>query len=97
MPHSSLGHMLDAVARAPKPPIETAEQAIQELGDSLACIMDQLVKGKWKDELDHDVCANVSMTNAAATMRRVMEFRTRVMGYTDVSDILAGDDKEQSA
>lgn len=97
MPHSSLGHMLDAVARAPKPPIETAEQAIQELGDSLALIMDQVVKGKWTDELDHDVRANVSMTNAAATMRRVMEFRTRVMGYTDVSDILAGDDKEQSA
>lgn len=92
MPHSSFGHMLDAVARAPKPPIETAEQAIQELGDSLAHIFDQMLKGNWKDDNDHDVKNNVHMVGATETMRRVMEFRTRTLGYTDVSSIVNGEE-----
>lgn len=86
MPHSSLGHMLDAVAQQSKP-IETAEQAIQEMGDSLAHIFDQMLKGKWVDELGHDVQKNVHMINAGVVLRRVMSFRTEKMGYTDVSRI----------
>lgn len=92
MPHASFGHMLDAVAREPKP-IETAEQAIQEMGDAIAHIMNQMLKGNWVDDNGHDVKNNVYMIGATDTMRRVMEFRTRTMGYKDVSNILDGGEK----
>lgn len=89
MPHSSFGHMLDAVARKPKP-IETAEQAIQEMGDAMAHIMDQMLKGNWIDDNGHDVRNNIYMIRAADVMRRVMTFRTDKMGYTDVAPIHGG-------
>lgn len=75
---------------APKPPIETAEQAIQEMGDSLVFIIDQMLKGSWKDDNDHDVKNNVAMIESTNVMQRVMEFRTRTMGYADVSEIMEG-------
>ena len=70
--------------------ITTAEQAIQEMGDALAHVMDQMLKGSWKDDHGHDVKNNVHMNNAARTLRRVMKFRTEHMNYSDVSPIFNG-------
>lgn len=63
---------------------ESLEPLLQQVGDSIADAIEQMLKGNWRDDHDHDVRNNVKMIALKDTLNAIMAFRTDRMGYTAV-------------
>lgn len=66
---------------------EAAERVVSNAGDAIANMFDQMIKGNWKDDLDHDVRLNTSMLKLQDVIIELANFRTSYLGYTAVIDI----------
>lgn len=55
---------------------------IQQLGDRVADMFEQLIKGNWHDDHDHDVKWNKAMLDLKSTLKNVMQARADHLGYT---------------
>ncbi len=57
-------------------PITSLENAVQQMGDRVADMFEQMNKGNWIDDHGHDVRMNRAMMDLLGTMNAVMRFRT---------------------
>ena len=56
---------------------------LQNIGDGIANMFDQLVKGNWRDDHDHDVKMNVHMLNLHDVLKQIMRFRADYLDYSE--------------
>jgi hypothetical protein len=56
---------------------------LQNIGDGIANMFDQLVKGNWRDDHDHDVKMNVHMLNLQDALKQIMRFRADYLDYSE--------------
>lgn len=56
---------------------------LQNIGDGIANMFDQLVKGNWRDDHDHDVKMNVHMLNLQDVLKQIMRFRADYLDYSE--------------
>ncbi len=56
---------------------------LQNIGDGIANMFDQLVKGNWRDDRDHDVKMNVHMLNLQDVLKQIMRFRADYLDYSE--------------
>ncbi|MBT1154314.1 hypothetical protein J1C56_01780 [Aminobacter anthyllidis] len=66
---------------APVGVVEKTEHLLQTVGDGIVAMFEQMIKGNWRDDHDHDVKMNVAMMNLQTVVQEVMEFRTEHLGY----------------
>ena len=66
------------------------EALVNSVGDKIADLLDQLVKGNWVDELGHPVKNNIQMLNMKSALIELGEFRADHLGYTAFSNDLTG-------
>ncbi len=56
---------------------------LQNIGDGIVNMFDQLVRGNWRDDHDHDVKMNVHMLNLQDVLKQIMRFRADYLGYSE--------------
>ena len=56
---------------------------LQNIGDGIANMFDQLVKGNWRDDHDHDVKMNVHMLNLQDVLKQIIRFRADYLDYSE--------------
>lgn len=55
---------------------------LQETGDAIAGMLDQMLKGHWRDQHGHFVKDNVKMIELGQALLNMTQFRSDHMGYT---------------
>lgn len=60
------------------------ETLLQNTGDGIAAMFEQMIKGDWTDDNGHKVAMNVQMQNMKTVLRDIMKFRNEHMGYSPV-------------
>lgn len=63
---------------------QLVEDLLQGVGDSISDVIEQMMRGSWRDDHGHFVMDNVAMVNLAGQLRKMMKFRTDNFGYKDV-------------
>lgn len=58
------------------------EPLLQEVGDAIAGVFDQMLKGKWRDDHDHDVRFNAQMLKLKDALGAIGKFRENHLGYS---------------
>lgn len=58
---------------------------LQNTGDSVAYLFEQLTKGSWVDDNGHDVRLNMAMLGMQKVLIDIMEFRTKYLDYEKVT------------
>lgn len=61
--------------------LEAVENQLQILGDAIADVFEQLVKGNWMDDIGHHVSNNAAMIGLADAMESTIKMRNEVLGY----------------
>lgn len=56
---------------------------LQNIGDGIVNMFDQLVMGNWRDDHDHDVKMNVHMLNLQDVLKQIMRFRADYLDYSE--------------
>ncbi len=56
---------------------------LQNIGDGIVNMFDQLVRGNWRDDHDHDVKMNVHMLNLQDVLKQIMRFRADYLDYSE--------------
>ncbi len=68
--------------------LEACENALQFLGDAVADVFGQMIKGNWQDDHGHNVSNNIAMINLADAMGDAIKMRSEVLGYIGGSQFL---------
>lgn len=68
--------------------LEAAENQLEILGDAVASVFEQLVKGNWMDDNGHHVSNNSAMISLADAMESTIKMRADVLGYIGGSQFL---------
>lgn len=58
------------------------EAQVQKLGDAAADVIDQMLKGSWRDDMGHDVRRNVAVIELKDQLGAMIAFRAEHMGYS---------------
>jgi len=58
------------------------DQLIQRFGDAAADVIEQMIRGKWRDDHDHDVQLNVAMVRLKEALLAAVEMRSADTGKT---------------
>lgn len=48
---------------------------MQDTGDAISSVFDQMLKGNWRDDHDHDVTMNNAMVGLKAILAAMVEYR----------------------
>lgn len=56
---------------------------LQNIGDGIVNMFDQLVRGNWRDDHDHDVKMNVHMLNLQDVLKQILRFRADYLDYSE--------------
>lgn len=57
-------------------------QLLQQTGDGIADLFEQMSQGNWRDDHGHDVKLNAAMINLKDVLRDIMVFRTLYLRYS---------------
>lgn len=60
------------------------DKLLQDTGDSIAGMFDQLIKGEWVDSQGHSVAINAQMLQMQSTIIDLMKFRSKYLNYGKV-------------
>jgi len=63
---------------------EDLEPLLQNVGDAVADLFEQLVKGNWTDDQGHAVTGNAAMQNMKNVLVAIARFRTKHLNYPEV-------------
>lgn len=70
----------DSVMRADLKPL------LQEVGDTMADVLEQMIKGRWTDEHGHSVQNKPGIAQLAIRLRAMANFRTKYLEYSALED-----------
>ncbi len=62
------------------------ERLLQDIGDNIANVFEQYLKGSWKDDHGHDVGMNIHFSQLRNSLQDIMEFRTKHFDYSKVPE-----------
>ncbi len=62
------------------------ERLLQDVGDNIANVFSQYLKGHWKDDMGHDVGQNIHFDKLRYSLQDIMEFRTKYLNYNKVPE-----------
>lgn len=62
--------------------VEELKDLLQNTGDDIANVLEQLTRGNWVDSEGHPVKNNVAMIQLITTLTRIGEYRAANLGYT---------------
>lgn len=60
---------------------KAVEEILQETGDKIADMLEQMMRGRWIDNHGHRVENNVQMMELARQLKVLGEFRAQHLGY----------------
>ena len=60
---------------------EALEPLLQQTGDGIAAVFEQMLKGNWRDDHGHDVKFNIAMQGLKHLLIRLGNFRADHLGY----------------
>ena len=63
------------------------KELLQNTGDNIIGVFQQMLRGGWVDDLGHDVQLNVAMLKMQDTLQDIMKFRRKYLDYTDAPSI----------
>lgn len=77
---------------------EDTENLLGEVGDAIAEVFEQMVKGQWVDDNGHKIVMNNSMFVLKQSLVDIMVFREKHLDYSAVPDeIKESETKEEGA
>ncbi len=60
---------------------EQLETLLQGVGDAIAGVVEQMLKGNWRDDHGHYVTHNIHMMKLGGQLDALSQFRQEHMGY----------------
>ena len=67
---------------------------LQKTGDSIADMLEQMLKGNWRDDHGHDVKMNATMITLKVVLIALGMFREEYLGYPTF-DLSVGEEQEE--
>lgn len=59
------------------------EGHVQNMGDAVAYVFEQMLRGKWVDDHNHDVRRNAAMLDLKDRLGDMTAFRAEHLGYSE--------------